>query len=173
MRVNFCSSRGRVRRTSRRRTSQSREALWGGRANQSNRMFQKHLESCGMFQKLPCASRFVHAGRHSLGRGCFHGGRACINKIEGVREISSTVHVQGHLAHKKTPIPLGPPWDPRNRPTVGSQGGAFSYVRCPCTRTCGGWRRQGGASRLLQGYVAHKKTFNPLGPPETQGIGQR
>jgi hypothetical protein len=28
--------------------------------------------------------------------------------------------VQGYLAHKKTPTPLGTPWDPRQRPTVGS-----------------------------------------------------
>ena len=28
--------------------------------------------------------------------------------------------VQGHLAHKKIPTPLGPPKDLRHRPTVGS-----------------------------------------------------
>ena len=28
--------------------------------------------------------------------------------------------VQGYLVHKKTPAPLGPPYDPRHRPTVGS-----------------------------------------------------
>ena len=28
--------------------------------------------------------------------------------------------LQGYLAHKKTPTPLGPPKDPRHRPTVGS-----------------------------------------------------
>ena len=28
--------------------------------------------------------------------------------------------IQGYLAHKKTPTPLGPPQDPRHRPTVGS-----------------------------------------------------
>jgi hypothetical protein len=28
--------------------------------------------------------------------------------------------LQGYLAQKKTPISLGPPYDPRNRPTVGS-----------------------------------------------------
>ena len=34
--------------------------------------------------------------------------------------------IQGYLAHKKTPTPLGPPQDPRHRPTLGSYGGAFS-----------------------------------------------
>ena len=34
--------------------------------------------------------------------------------------------LQGYLAHKKTPTPLGPPQDPCHRPTVGSHGGAFS-----------------------------------------------
>ena len=28
--------------------------------------------------------------------------------------------LQGYLAHMKTPSRPGPPWDPRNRPTVGS-----------------------------------------------------
>ena len=31
-----------------------------------------------------------------------------------------TIELQGYLAHKKTPNPLGPPRDPRQRPTVGS-----------------------------------------------------
>ena len=30
--------------------------------------------------------------------------------------------LQGYLAHTKTPPPLGPPWGPRHRPTVGSWG---------------------------------------------------
>ena len=33
--------------------------------------------------------------------------------------------LQGHLAHKKTPTALGPPWDPTHMPTVGSWGGWF------------------------------------------------
>ena len=37
--------------------------------------------------------------------------------------------LQGYLAHKKTPTPPGPPKDPRHRPTVGSEGGAFPYER--------------------------------------------
>jgi len=41
------------------------------------------------------------------------------------------VHVKGYLAHETTPTPLGPPQDPRHRPTVGSSGGASSYVRYP------------------------------------------
>jgi hypothetical protein len=28
--------------------------------------------------------------------------------------------VQGYLAHKKTPTPMGPPQDIRHKPTVGS-----------------------------------------------------
>jgi len=37
--------------------------------------------------------------------------------------------VQGYLAHKKTPPPLGPPYDPRHDYTVGSYGVAVSYER--------------------------------------------
>ena len=39
------------------------------------------------------------------------------------------VALQGYLARKKTPKPLGPPQHPRHRATVGSQGGALSYER--------------------------------------------
>ena len=35
--------------------------------------------------------------------------------------------LQGYLALKKTPTPLGTPQDPKQRPTVGYYGGAFSY----------------------------------------------
>ena len=28
--------------------------------------------------------------------------------------------LQGYLAHKKTPLPLGPPYDPKYSPTIGS-----------------------------------------------------
>ena len=37
--------------------------------------------------------------------------------------------LQGYLAHKKQPPPLGPPQEPRHGPTVGSYGGAGSYER--------------------------------------------
>ena len=48
-----------------------------------------------------------------------------------LRTISDALGLllQGSLAHKKTPTPLGTPYDPRHRPTVGSQGDAFSYER--------------------------------------------
>ena len=37
--------------------------------------------------------------------------------------------IQGYLAHKKPPPPLGPPQGPMHRTTVGSYGGAVSYER--------------------------------------------
>ena len=37
--------------------------------------------------------------------------------------------VQGYLAHKKTPTPLGTAQGHRHRPTVGFYGEAFSYER--------------------------------------------
>ena len=37
--------------------------------------------------------------------------------------------MQGYLAHRKQPPPLGPPWDPRCSPTVGSWEGCVSYER--------------------------------------------
>ena len=33
--------------------------------------------------------------------------------------------VQGYLAYKKTPTPIGPPQDPGHRPTVGLRGCVF------------------------------------------------
>ena len=34
--------------------------------------------------------------------------------------LGSEYHLQGYLAHKKTPPPLELPWGPKHRPTVGS-----------------------------------------------------
>ena len=34
--------------------------------------------------------------------------------------IRLTPELQGYLAHKKQPPPLGPPWWPMHSPTVGS-----------------------------------------------------
>jgi len=50
--------------------------------------------------------------------------------------------VQGYLAHKKTPTPLGPLQGPGHGPTVESQGAAVSYERgtpvtCVCVCVCG------------------------------------
>ena len=36
-------------------------------------------------------------------------------------------HIQGHLAHKKQPLRLGPPKDPKHGRSVGFEGRAFSY----------------------------------------------
>ena len=44
-------------------------------------------------------------------------------------DLGTREAVYGNLVHKKPSNPLGPPQDPRHRPTVGSQGGAFSYER--------------------------------------------
>jgi len=35
--------------------------------------------------------------------------------------------LQGYLAHQEMPTPQRPPWDPRNRATVGSYRVAVSY----------------------------------------------
>ena len=37
-----------------------------------------------------------------------------------LQERLGRARVQGYLAHKETLTPLGPPQDPRHRPTVGS-----------------------------------------------------
>ena len=38
----------------------------------------------------------------------------------GVGVTQKDAGYKGYLAHKKTPTPLGPSWDPRHRSTVGS-----------------------------------------------------
>jgi len=43
-------------------------------------------------------------------------------------EITS-MSIQGYLAHMNTPTPLGPPEDPRHRPTIESWRGAFPHGR--------------------------------------------
>ena len=43
--------------------------------------------------------------------------------------------VQGYFTQKKTPTPIGPPKDPRHRPTVQCRvlgGGGFLLARYPC-----------------------------------------
>ena len=40
--------------------------------------------------------------------------------VEVVFEGPLDCRLQGYLAHEKMPTPLGPPYDPRYRPTVGS-----------------------------------------------------
>ena len=50
-------------------------------------------------------------------------------------DVLTGVHVQGYLAHKKQPPPVGPPYSPGHNPTVGSLGGAVSYERGAPVRT--------------------------------------
>ena len=45
------------------------------------------------------------------------------------RVLRALGHPTGHLAHKKPPCPLRPPWEPRHGPTVGSSGVAVSHAR--------------------------------------------
>ena len=61
--------------------------------------------------------------------------------LGGGRGFSCEVSLQGYLTHKKTSIPVGPPSDPTHRPTVESEGGAFSRIY-PLLPT-----------RLIQGHV--------------------
>ena len=49
------------------------------------------------------------------------------NKIYLIRGDEAFLHAaQGYLGRKKTHTPIGPPGDPRHRPTVGSSRGVFS-----------------------------------------------
>ena len=70
----------------------------------------------------------------------FSAERPCVKEPYWWRSLA----VQGYLAHKKTPTPPGPPYDPRHRPTVGSWGIAFFKVRYPCRggvlADANGWR---------------------------------
>ena len=57
--------------------------------------------------------------------GCY----GCYSNLRPTTPQEPTV--QGNLARKKTPTPLGPPQDPRHRPTEGSWGGAFFESEVP------------------------------------------
>ena len=63
--------------------------------------------------------------------GAWHGGgREDWGESSGMgggARIGARVH--GYLAHKKLPTPLGTPYGPRHRATVGSQAAAVSYER--------------------------------------------
>ena len=43
-----------------------------------------------------------------------------------VGQACLSLTIQGYLAHKKTPTPPGPTWDPRHGRMVGAEGGVFS-----------------------------------------------
>ena len=59
--------------------------------------------------------------------------------------------VQGYLAHKNTPTPVGPPEGPRHMTSVGSYGAAVSYERgTPVERM-----------RLLATYLLDKEAQPP------------
>ena len=47
--------------------------------------------------------------------------------------LTCTMHssVQGYLAHKTQPPPLGPPYDPRYSPTEGPRRGVFLMIEVP------------------------------------------
>ena len=70
--------------------------------------------------------------------------------------------LQGHLAHKKMPPTLGPPQDPRHRPTVGSQGEAVSHSEVPLYmfRCCSSTPFSGVEAKLDS-----KDTRHPQGVP--------
>ena len=68
--------------------------------------------------------------------------------------------VQGYLAHKKQPPPLGPPQGPRHSPTVGSQGGAVSSGLSHRVFLCARCRQKGGV--VVVDARAHQALPNPL-----------
>jgi len=49
----------------------------------------------------------------------FHGARPPEGRSRSATALAPAV--QGYLAHKKLPPPLGPPYGPRQRPTVGAK----------------------------------------------------
>ena len=62
------------------------------------------------------------------GREGGRGAREGEGRKEG-REGRGQRRLQGYLAHKEQPPPLGPPSDPRYSPTLSSQEGGVSYER--------------------------------------------
>ena len=88
---------------------------------------------CGWLRCEPpsrCAEGFRLYGGFSLIIKRVLGGTAVSYERDtilgvGFYERATSAHgertdLQGHLARKKTPIPPGPPYDPRHRPTVES-----------------------------------------------------
>jgi len=47
------------------------------------------------------------------------------------RKMKAIRYLQGYLAHKKPPAPIGPPHGPKHGPTVGSKRAAVSYEQHP------------------------------------------
>ena len=57
---------------------------------------------------------------HPMWIGSETEGSVCLSMFQSLQQLERLPKVQGHLAHKKTPTPLGPPLDPWHGPTVGS-----------------------------------------------------
>ena len=82
-------------------------------------------------------------------------------RVRSTADPETLKEVQGYLAHVKTLTPLGPPSDPRHRPTVGSKGDAFSHER----GTPAGGHGRKWASRLRG--VLHHLDFTGKPRPES------
>jgi len=69
--------------------------------------------------------------------------------------------VQEYFAHKKCPLPLGPPYDPRYSPTVGSYGGSVSYEQGTPVGPCSvAYRARAFGSRAVRCFsVAFIATY--------------
>ena len=60
-----------------------------------------------------------------------------LGAVETVDRLRVEMHLlQGYLAHKKHPTPLGPPQVPRHRATVGSYGGGVYHERGTPAQCC-------------------------------------
>jgi len=57
--------------------------------------------------------------------------RVRMRKPRSLTNVQQLQRLQGYFAHKKTPTPLGHPYDPCHRPAVGSQGGALFVSEVP------------------------------------------
>ena len=98
---------------------------WGGGG--VNKLFSLSLSADGMLVsiKKTLKEKVIFLGHETISRSCQIGETIlCEAEIESQRKERGArgqlVRTQGYLAHKKQPIPLGPPYDPRHGPTVWS-----------------------------------------------------
>ena len=74
------------------------------------------------------SGQFLLSGLGSIGGARLRSGEMARLK-SGRNEIATYDLTRTRQHQVARPTPLGLPWDPRHRPTVGSQGVAFSYGR--------------------------------------------
>ena len=136
------------------------------------------FEQMGIFTQKLARSTYPESNEATATSLCLgrqpcslYSGRDCVKPLRSLYKGLYPQNVQGYLAHKNSPTPLGPPWDSKHRPSVGSYlGYVCLWARYPCEGSNGKWwcPTQACLKGLFWGSI-YRRTYltrkhPPLGP---------